>query len=236
MAAKTQNILVKFTINGSQFEGGVNIPVIRSPKRVLLPALQGVTDAIVGLAQREAESAGEKVSCRKGCDACCRQMVPLAPTEVFGLAAYLDGLGSAAAPILERFDRAVEALEERGLAEPLRQRRGFTPAQMQALDRAYFAAQIPCPLLENQACTLHAVRPLVCREYLVTSAACFCAQPEADKVRQVALGAKPSLALLKSERGAGWVPLVLAREFAAQHTQAQAAKPAEALRGILKRL
>jgi len=237
MPAKTQNILVKLTVNGTPIEGAVELPAIPSPKRVILPALQGLTDAIVGIAQQEAESTGENVSCRKGCDACCRQMVPLAPTEVFALAAYLDSLPpAAAAPVLERFDREVEALEEKGLTEFLRHRHALAPAQMQALDRAYFAAQIPCPFLENHACSIHAVRPLVCREYLVTSDAKFCAQPEADKVRQVVLGARTSQALLKSEPGAGWVPLVLAREYAAQHREALAANPAKALRGIVKRL
>jgi Fe-S-cluster containining protein len=231
MNNKTQNVLVKLTVEGVGIEGAVELPAGRSPRRELLPALRRLTDTIVGIAQQRVESAGEQVSCRKGCDACCRQMVPLA------LAAFLDGLAPAkAAAVLERFDQAVEALEEKGLVEALRNRQGLSAAEMQALDRAYFAAQIACPFLEDRACSIHEVRPLVCREYGVTSAAEFCVQPEGDKVRQVVLGARVSQALMQSERGAGWVPLVLAREFAARHRETITASPAEALRGILKRL
>jgi len=237
MNNKTQNVLVKLTVEGVGIEGAVELPAGRSPRRELLPALRRSTDTIVGIAQERVESAGEQVSCRKGCDACCRQMVPLAPAEVFALAAYLDGLAPAkAAAVLERFDQAVEALEEKGLAEALRNRQGLSAAEMQALDRAYFAAQIACPFLEDRACSIHEVRPLVCREYGVTSAAEFCVQPEGDKVRQVVLGARVSQALMQSQRGAEWVPLVLAREFAARHRETITASPAEALRGILKRL
>jgi Fe-S-cluster containining protein len=237
MKNKTQNVLVKLTVEGVAIEGAVELPAGPSPRRTLLPALQRLTDAIVGIAHERAAGAGEHVSCRKGCDACCRQMVPLAPAEVFALASYLDGLmPSTVAPVLQRFDQAVETLQAKGLLDALRMRHQLPPPEMQALDRAYFAARIACPFLVDRACSIHALRPLVCREYAVTSDAQFCAHPEADKVRQVVLGARVSQALLKGERGAGWVPLVLAREFAAQHHETLADRPAEALRGILKRL
>jgi hypothetical protein len=78
------------------------------------------------------------------------------------------------------------------------------------------------------------VRPLACREYLVTSPAEFCRAPEAAKVRQLTLGAKPSQALVGSQRE--WVPLVLAREYVAQHREAQIQNPRSTLLAMLKKL
>jgi Fe-S-cluster containining protein len=36
---------------------------------------------------------------------------------------------------------------------------------------------MPCPFLEDESCSIHPDRPLVCREYLVTSPAELCAGP-----------------------------------------------------------
>ena len=46
-----------------------------------------------------------------------------------------------------------------------------------ALGLKYFALGIPCPFLEEERCTIHEIRPLRCREYLVVSPAEHCAHP-----------------------------------------------------------
>jgi len=233
MAQATQNVLVKLTVDGVPVEGSVALPVGRAPVRVLLPVLQGLTDAVVNVAEQMVAAEGEKVSCTKGCDACCRQMVPIAPAEAFGLAAYLDRLpGGEVVGFLERFDQAVETLEEKGLLEKLRRRHKLSEGEMKEVDRAYFAAGIACPFLVEGACAIHEIRPLVCREFLVTSPAKYCADPGSGKVKQVALGAKVSRALMGGE----WLPLVLAREYVAKHKEAELKDAREALLGMLKQL
>lgn len=234
MNSPAQNVLVQLTVEGVEIKGGVALPVGPSPGRVLLPTLHRLTDTIVSVAQQRVESEGRHVSCRKGCDACCRQLVPIAPEEAWALAALLDEAPPAvAAPILERFDRTVESLEEKGLLEPLRRRHELHAARLDALDRAYFLARVPCPFLADGLCTIHAARPLVCREYLVTSPATHCALPEKGKVFRVSLGAQISKALAGKRR---WLPLVLAREFVAAHRETRVGNPAAALRRILGRL
>ena len=42
----------------------------------VVPALQGLVNAVVAAAE-----AGKAISCRKGCGACCRQLVPISRTE-----------------------------------------------------------------------------------------------------------------------------------------------------------
>ena len=46
---------------------------------------------------------------------------------------------------------------------------------------------VPCPFLEDESCSIHPERPLVCREYLVTSPAALCAGPTQEGVTPVAV-------------------------------------------------
>src|SRR3954451_6676000 len=52
----------------------------------LLPVYQGLTNLVVDAAVEAVERHGERVSCAKGCGACCRQPVPVSPSEAHALA------------------------------------------------------------------------------------------------------------------------------------------------------
>src|SRR5260370_9472019 len=73
----------------------------------------------------------------------------------------------------------------------------------------YFALGIPCPFLEDESCSIHPERPLVCREYLVTSPAELCSGERQEGVTPVAVP-KVSMAArgLQDEKD-GWFPLAL---------------------------
>lgn len=101
-------------------------------------------------------------------------------------------------------DAALDALEPLGLTERLDR----NPADRQTVALEYFAAGVACPFLEDEACSIHADRPLVCREYLVTSPPDLCAALSPG-IEQVTLEARPSLALLNADLRDGWLPLVL---------------------------
>ena len=62
---------------------------------------------------------------------------------------------------------------------------------MHELGLRYFALGIPCPFLEDERCTIHQIRPLRCREYMVASPAENCAHPETKEV----IGIKPPVLL-----------------------------------------
>jgi|SRR5579859_5098809 len=89
--------------------------------------------------------------CRAGCDSCCRvHAVFVAPAEALRLASYL------------RSTRSPEALTTlRAALDSLAPR----TAGMSLQDRA--DARVPCPLLDEAtgSCTVHPVRPLLCRGY-----------------------------------------------------------------------
>ena len=146
MPPRSQTLHLQLTIDGTPIEAAVPLPTARSPRRLLLPILQNLTDTITSLAEQTAATQGEKISCTKGCDACCRQMVPIAPTEAYALAALLDSLPpTQSARTLTRFDTALEQLDKKGLIERLMQRHKLSPEKLQQLDKDYFAANIPCP-------------------------------------------------------------------------------------------
>lgn len=86
------------------------------------------------------------IACRKGCSACCVSKVVVTAPEVIRIARWLrDHLDAAALAALGARVRAADA-RTRGLG------RG---------ERAL--ARVPCPLLVDDACSVHDVRPLLCR-------------------------------------------------------------------------
>ncbi|MGN6369472.1 MAG: YkgJ family cysteine cluster protein [Phycisphaerae bacterium] len=234
----SSRVHVKLVIDGAEIEGAVELPAApgeNPPRRLLLPVLQNLTNAIVTLAEQRVLENGAPVTCAKGCDACCRQMVPVSPTEAYGLAHLLTQLSAAHAKrIGKRFAENAAALHRAGLLDKLRNRHRLSQGELAKLDRDYFAQQLPCPFLEDHACSIHPQRPLACREFLVTSDPRHCTDPGSGKINQVQLGAKLSRALLGTE---AWLPLTLALEHAETTPEQPAAlTPAEDLTNLLNSL
>ena len=169
----------------------------------VLPALQGLVNATVGAAE-----SGKAISCRKGCGACCRQLVPISRTEGEALLALVEAMPrEQRKAVRSRFAAAEAAIAEAGLAE-----RGTRSDREMSV--AYFALGVPCPFLEDESCSIHPDRPLVCREYLVTSPAELCAGPAQEGVTPVAVP-KVSMAArgLQDEKD-DWFPLALLQAWA----------------------
>lgn len=100
------------------------------------------------------------------------------------------------------------------------------------LGRDYFALGVPCPFLEDESCSIHPERPLVCREYLVTSPAEHCARPTPGAVEGVDLPGSLWMAFARlcdpspEAETIGWVPLVPASEGVASHREGPPLRPA----------
>ena len=168
----------------------------------VVPALQGLVNAVVAAAE-----AGKAISCRKGCGACCRQLVPVSRTEGERLLGVIEAMPPDRRKELgARFASAATAIKRAGLD----QRRGRADRE---LSTGYFALGIACPFLEEESCSIHPERPLVCREYLVTSPAALCAGPAQEGVTPVPVP-KVSMAArgLQDEREE-WFPLAMLMEW-----------------------
>jgi hypothetical protein len=159
--------------------------------------------------------------------------VPLSEAEAHQLADLARNLPEPrGSQVLSRFAHALQQLRQAGLLEPLRNRHPLRSDERMQLGLSYFHRGIPCPFLEHESCSIYVDRPLVCREYLVTSPAAHCGQPTADNIRRVALPIPaPLFAFATFASGVGrgeavpWVPLVLALEWAAANVEPAAEVP-----------
>ncbi len=226
---------LRVAIGGQPVHLQLTVPTGPAPIGHMLPVFQGITDVVVGVGERKAVEAGAEISCRKGCGACCRQPVPISPSEARALARVVAALPEPRrSEVRARFATALERLRAAGVLEPLleRDRGESTPVRPAGL--AYFHQGVPCPFLEDESCSIHRERPLACREYLVTSPADACARPAPETVQCVPMPACPSAALRRLERDTApdeveWLPLVLALEYAAAHTNEPALRPGPVL-------
>jgi Fe-S-cluster containining protein len=213
--AETLQVDFALAVGPGRLDASVNVPAGQVTLTQILPAIQGLTSNIVDSVMQIVQSEGRQISCRAGCGACCRQMVPLSIFEAEALAEWIATLPEERQDELrQRFHTTLLALKESGLLDrmdPDQWVDGIEDAKTLAID--YLAAKIPCPFLENESCSIHPIRPLICREYLVTSSPEFCAAPSEHKVEGVPMPLKPSGSLFKlgaqiEKSGRGWIPLV----------------------------
>ena len=196
--SSTSTATLRLTVGGLRIEHPITVPSAPVPATDVVPALQGLVNAVVAAAER-----GSTISCRKGCGACCRQLVPISRSEGERLLDVIDAMPPERRTEIERrFAAAETILEPAGFSRPT----GKTDRE---LSTTYFALGVPCPFLEDESCSIHPERPLVCREYLVTSPADLCAGPVQEGVTPVAVP-KVSLAARRLQDDKDeWFPLAL---------------------------
>ena len=110
----------------------------------LLLEAYAVTDAGVSEAIRREEKQGRNLACHKGCAACCRShsTIPVYPLELIGITWY--AVEKIAGPVREK------------LKQQLRDHKKGEP----------------CPLLVDEACAVHPLRPMACRQFNVFGRVC----------------------------------------------------------------
>jgi Fe-S-cluster containining protein len=216
---------------GRRVELELTVPAAPVRPSVVLPVLQGLWATVEAGLVEDVERQGKRISCGPGCGACCRQLVPISPIEARHLADLVQELPEPRrTSVRARFNDAIGRLREAGLLEALCRPEGLDPDDRVPLGMDYFRRGIPCPFLEHESCSIHADRPLACREYLVTSPAENCASPTRDTVECVPLPLRLSGALGRFASSAvsgttTWVPLVLATEWAQDHPDPTPARP-----------
>ncbi len=212
MAAEAHSTAtLRLTVGDLRIVHPITVPSGRVPATDVVPALQGLGNAVVAAAEANGARDGKSVSCRKGCGACCRQLVPVSRTEGERLLALVKTLpGEQRERLRERFAAAETIIGQAGLAD----RAGRSDRE---LSLAYFALGIPCPFLEDESCSIHPDRPLVCREYLVTSPAELCAGPSQEGVTPVAVPKVSMAARGLQGDDNDWFPLALLMKWGKTH-------------------
>jgi Fe-S-cluster containining protein len=235
------SVRVGLKVWDDQVEMELTLPTGPARLESLLPVFQRVADGFVDIAVQRASAEGRAVSCRKGCGACCRQLVPISEVEARRIGRLVEELPEPRRQeIRTRFECARERLSDAGLLPKLEDRESFADGDALSFGRTYFQLGIPCPFLEDESCSVHADRPIACREYLVTSPAANCADPKPGVIDMVELPGKVWTALARADsagrasRFIAWVPLVLAPDWAATHPDASEPRPVEdVFRGVL---
>jgi len=233
-SAELLNATAELTIAGQKVR--LEMPVPAGPTRLaeLLPLFRSMTDAFVAVSVENARTEGLAVSCRKGCGACCRQLVPIAEIEARRLREVVEAMPEPRrSTIRARFDAARQRLAQAGLLEKLREPRQFRDEDVIPFGMDYFQQGIACPFLEEESCSIYAERPLACREYLVVTPAAHCAAPTVESVSCVKLVLRTArtvrgLNAEHSEYGAPWVALILALEWADAHPDGSSPQPGPA--------
>ncbi|MDP2604619.1 MAG: YkgJ family cysteine cluster protein [Deltaproteobacteria bacterium] len=225
---------INISLAGADWQLQTTITVPSGPIQVkdLIPMVQSFADQVVRGTVRSVEESGQNISCKKGCGACCRQLVPISEVEARRIHDVVTELPEPRqSEIRRRFAAARRRLEESGLLKRLVDRGEFVEGDVQSFGVEYFRQGIPCPFLENESCSIHPDRPSVCREYLVTSPAENCAAPSVKTIDQVNMPFKiwPALARFDKvhpgEKLIRWVPLVLALEWSIDHPDETQPRP-----------
>jgi len=201
----------------------------------VLPAARQMTEALIKWAVADSEAAGKAISCRAGCGACCRQAVPISHAEARRLYKLVDEMAEPRRSVVKgRFTRALARVRESDLLQrqadlAAAETDGRPQDYYHEWGKAYFQLGVACPFLEDESCSIHPERPLICREYLVTNPASECATLSRDGIQRVPIKASVSKAVRKLERDSGmghWMPLVMALEWAASHPAETKRRPA----------
>jgi Fe-S-cluster containining protein len=198
----------------------------------LLPLANSLANAVVDVAVNAVKERGEAISCKKGCGACCRQLVPISEAEARRVRDVVNEMPEPRrTQVRARFAEARRRFAEAGLLAKLEQREGWKKEDFQAVGLEYFLQKVACPFLEEESCSIYMDRPVTCREYLVTSPAEHCAKPTLETIRCVQLPLKVQHALTRFDpvpataRYVRWVPLALAPDWADAHPDASIPRP-----------
>lgn len=219
----TTTLSVTLKLSDVPVAAEITVPTEPLELRAMLPVFRSLAETIIGRAVEAETAQGRSISCRSGCGACCRQLVPISEVEAGLLADLVAGFSEPRrSTIRARFAEAGRRLEEAGLAERLRHPETLTGDAIRPFGLRYFEQGIPCPFLEDESCSIYEDRPVACREYLVTSPAEHCARPSAETIQCVNLAARVSTAIARLSAGpnalpGAWVPLILALEWAEHH-------------------
>ncbi|MSQ78035.1 MAG: YkgJ family cysteine cluster protein [Nitrospiraceae bacterium] len=197
------------------------------PVTQIVPLMRKLGEQAESLEQQRAVASGQKISCAKGCAACCRMLVPVSAPEAFALRDMVAALSENRRQVIRRALADTTArLEQAGLLSQLRHvaetDRAITDDAMEPINRAYYALKLPCPYLENEACSIYEDRPAACRELLVTSPADWCQDMVNKPIRALPVPLRVStiLGMLWSDLTGSpprLIPLPLALDWADRH-------------------
>jgi len=205
----------------------LDVPTGFVPITSIVPVTRRLGEEMLKLEELRSRAAGHSISCRMGCAACCRMLVPLSPPEAFALRDYVEQLPEdRQAALRQKIAESKATLASHGLLDRLQDVADATTPipdeQLDPINRAYYALRHPCPFLDNEICSIYEARPAACRELLVTSPAELCDNLVENAVVPISVSVRVGTVL-----GLLWgtvtnspprlIPLPLGLDWAEQH-------------------
>ena len=228
---ETQSATIEMNVAGRKLK--MQISASTGPTRPvdLMPIFLALADAFAAMTVETVHEKGLKISCKSKCGACCRQLVPLSETEALHIGEVVQKMPEPRrSEIRARFASARQKLEEAGLLERLLNPQTISLDEFVPFALGYFRNAIACPFLEDESCSIYPDRPIVCREYLVTTPAENCRKLNPKNVNAVRIQAnmRDAIGRLSSYDPAPRalrVPLILAPEWAEAHPDQSLPRP-----------
>ena len=207
----------------------IDVPTGLIPITAIVPVARRLGEEAAQLEIQHATEAGQAISCRIGCAACCRMLVPLSAPEAFALRDYVEQLPTDRRDLLlNRLGDTKDRIKRAGLWDRLNDvseaSNPIADEELDPINRSYYALRMPCPYLENELCSIYETRPSACRELLVTSPAELCQDLAQNPVTPLPVSMRISSIL-----GLAWgtltnspprlIPLPMALEWAERHEE-----------------
>ena len=192
----------------------------------LVPVAREIADLLVRIATKQRRQDGDCISCRKGCTACCRYLVPVSAPEAVCLWNKIRSMPE------ETRRRLLEPCihTARTVLSAHQAARGDAPSPpnttLYQLGRWYAGLELPCPFLDKKVCAIYGLRPIVCQEHIATSPVRYCGgfQPAEGALAPPPLRMSEALAQLSAELQPDWpkaILLPLSLAWANDRTEAQ---------------
>ena len=166
-APPTVVVSLQWYVGDTELPLELPVPALPVEPQAVLPALQKLVNEVVDLSVKQMlEGSDKTVSCKAGCGACCRQMVPISDIEAHAIAEVIERMPEERrAHVMARFADAEQRL---AAIKPLDQMiEAVNGANRYEFAVEYFKFGVACPFLEDESCSIYPDRPLICREYLV---------------------------------------------------------------------
>jgi hypothetical protein len=145
-------------------------------KDIVYPAHQ-LSSIVVRHAIEYQRSCGRPVACSAGCMGCCKYAITVSLAEAFAINDMIDNLPRQSRLVLLR-NMAEAGTRILGscssIIKTINSQQSYLSNQLVEFSRWYSSMDLTCPWLENGLCSEYSSRPLVCREFLVTSSPSRC--------------------------------------------------------------
>ena len=138
---------VELTIAGRRLRATIPVPPDPVDPTRLLPVLQSLADTMVDHSVRAAAERGRPLSCKAGCGACCKQLVPVSRIEARRIAEVVESMPEPRRSIVRRrFADAIDTIRSAEMLKRLRDVKATDITELSSARRAVFPPRNSLPV------------------------------------------------------------------------------------------